>query len=98
MYREPERFLQTAMKSSRSTISLSLALLFAAGATRMCAQEPGGKPRVACFSIQVRRVAQVPGGKSEFSHKRWVPRVPRLWAPGIAIRCRLRGHHTYSPS
>jgi len=46
----------------------------------------------------LRRVAQVPGGKSEFSHKRWVPRVPRLWAPGIAIRCRLRGHHTYSPS
>jgi hypothetical protein len=34
------------------------------------------------------RVAQVPGKKGEFSCERWVPRVPRIWAPGISIRCK----------
>ena len=32
-----------------------------------------------------------PGAKvrSEFSHKKWLPRVPRIWAPGISMPCRV---------
>ena len=38
----------------------------------------------------VQQLARVPEERSEFSHKQWVPRVPRPWAPGISIRCKHR--------
>lgn len=54
MHRKPEGLLQTAMRSSRRSIFLSLALLLVASATGMHAQESGNKGRVPCFSIHVR--------------------------------------------
>ena len=40
-----------------------------------------------------RRVAQVPGERSKSVHHKWLPRVPRIWAPGKA-----RTHPRHQPA
>ena len=52
------------------------AVLLAAPGVELPGNESAGEAALAG------RVAQVPGKEIEFSHKRWVPQVPRLWAPG----------------
>ena len=44
----------------------------------------------------------MPGLKSEFPHEQWLPQVPRLWAPEIALTLTVRfllflvGHNSHS--
>lgn len=54
MHLKPEGLLQTAMRSSRRAIFLSLTLLLAASSTGMYAQGSDNKGGVSCFSIHVR--------------------------------------------
>jgi hypothetical protein len=69
MHRKPEGLLQTAMRSLRRPIFLSLTLLLVASGTGIYAQGSGNKGGVPCFSIHVRLNGKVVEGPLRVTFK-----------------------------